>query len=480
MPLSPEPPIPPGGRGPRVSAAGTYAGRMLRLSDTRHRQATAIEPSRRGQLRVYSCGPDAGRDAHLGDLRTALLADLIRRAAQRHRLSVLTCQDIADVGDAGVEDAGEDSPSARRNEDAFEADCSALNIRPPDYSPRASESIGLITDLIGKLISGGHAYATADGSVYFDARSFPGYGELSGRSLDELSSGGGPGPGERAFRGDWVLWQGVPAGGAPGWPAPWGPGRPGRPAQRSAISLNCLGDVIDVRVGRGDLLVPGHEQERAQSDSLAGHEVVRTWVHGGPVLFEGREMPASGGPAGPAVLLAELGPRGLDPLALRLVFLRRHYRQQLDLTWPALADADRALRRWREQVADWATHPSRPMSARHVTEMAGAFDDDLDSPAALAALQALARSSDVPPGAKFETFAHIDQLFGLDLARDIGRPPPPLPLPAGAGDLLAQRAAAREGGDLAGASRLTEELASRGVTVTDTPVGQHWTVERGD
>jgi cysteinyl-tRNA synthetase len=444
---------------------------MLRLSDSRHRQATAIAPSRRGQLRVYSCGPTAGKDAHIGDLRTALLADLIRRTAQRHRLSVLTCQDIADVGDVA-----EDGQSARRHEDAFQSDCSALNIRPPDYSPRASESIGLMTDLIGKLISGGHAYATAGGSVYFDAPSFPGYGELSGHRLDDLSSGDGPGR-EQRFHGDWVLWQGVPAGGQLSWPAPWGQGRPSRPAQCSAISLNCLGDVIDVHIGHVDLLVPDHERERAQSDSVAGHEVVRTWVHGGQTLFEGRELAAS---AGHVVLLAELAPRGLDPLALRLAFLRQHYRQQLDLTWPALADADRALRRWREQVADWATHPSRPMSARHVTEMAGAFDDDLDSPAAIAALQALARSRDVPPGAKFETFAHVDQLFGLDLARDVGRTAPPLPLPAGADRLLAQRAAAREGDDETSASRLTDELASRGVTVTDTPVGQHWTVERGD
>jgi cysteinyl-tRNA synthetase len=451
---------------------------MLRLSDTRHRQATVVEPSRRGQLRVYSRGPAVDRDGHIGSLRTALLADLIRRTAQRHRLSVLTCQDVADLSDTSQ--VAQDGQTARRHEDTFEADCSALNIRPPDYSPRASESISLTTDMIAELISGGHAYATADGSVYFDARSFPAYGELSGRRLDELACGhrpGGEADGELRSPADWPVWRGVPEGGQAGWPAPWGRGRPSRSAECSAISLNCLGDVIDVHTGHADLLFPDEENERAQSESVTGHEVVRHWVHGGPVLFEGREMVAS---AGNAVMLAELGPRGLDPLALRLAFLRHAYRQQLDLTWPTLADADRTLRQWREQVADWATHQSRPMSARHVAEIADAFDDDLDSPAAIAALQALGRSSAVPPGSKFETFAHVDQLFGLDLAREVGRTPPPLPLPAGADRLLAQRAAAREGDDKASADRLTDELARRRVTVTDTPAGQHWTVERGD
>jgi len=120
-------------------------------------------------------------------------------------------------------------------------------------------------------------------------------------------------------------------------------------------------------------------------------------------------------------MLADLGQRGLDPLALRLAFLERRYRERLDLTWPGLTEADRTLRQWREQVADWATHPSRPMSAPHVAEIAGAFDDDLNAPAALAVLRDLASTADISPGAKFETFAHVDQLLGLDLVREVGR-----------------------------------------------------------
>jgi cysteinyl-tRNA synthetase len=431
---------------------------MFRLYDTRSRQAEQIDPARRGQLRVFSCGLPAYRYAHIGDLRTALLADLIRRAAHRHRLSVLVCQGSNDVRHPA---SGGQLSDRRAYADALLADCSALNIRPPDYAPRASESIGLIADIIAGLISGGHAYAIADGSVYFDARSLPGYGD----------------PGDHA---DWALWQSAPGDRELTWAAPWGRGVPGRDIACSAMSLHYLGDVIDVHTGGIDLRFPHHENERAQSDSAAGHEVVGHWVHGAPVLFEGTVLESTvlESTAGTGVLLADLAQRGLDPLALRLAFLEHRYRERLDLTWQGLADADRALRGWREQVANWATHPSRPMSAHHVTEIADAFDDDLDTPAAMRVLRGLGSATEVPPGSKFETFAHVDQLFGLDLAREVGRTPPPVPLPAGAERLLTERAAAREGQDWASADRLTEELGRRGVTVTDTPAGQHWTVER--
>jgi cysteinyl-tRNA synthetase len=470
---------------------------VLRLYDTRRQQAEQIEPTRRSQLRVYSCGPTVDRYAHLGNLRTFLLPDLIRRTAHRHRVTVLACESITDVGhladDGQLDAAGEDKvlaaaraagkPAlelARYYADACRADCSALNIRPPEHSPRASESIGLMTELIARLISAGHAYPAGDGSVYFDARSFAGYGELSGHRLDDAPARAGRDDGlhpGRRFYGDWALWQGAPASGELTWTAPWGPGFPGWHIECSAMSLHHLGDVIDIHTGGTDLRFPHHENIRAQSNSLTGHEVVRHWVHGGQLWFDGARMAPS---AGNVVLLADLVARGLDPLALRLAFLEHRYRQQLNLTWAALAAADATLRRWRQQVSDWATHPSRPMSAPHVAQMAGAFDDDLDTPAAIRALRALAASTRVAPGSKFETFAHIDQLFGLDLARDLGRPPAPLPLPPRGQALLAQRAAALEQEDGAGADRLQEELAGLGVTVSDTPAGQHWTVERAD
>lgn len=491
---------------------------MLRLYDTRTKQVEPIEPARRGRLSVYSCGPTVYRPAHVGNLRSYLLADLIRRTAGRHRLLVTSCQNITDVGhlvdDTEIDPEGEDkvvvqaqaegkSPLdlARYYEEGFHADRAALNIHPADFYPRASECIGMMIDLIARLIDSGHAYPVPSGSVYFDARSFPGYGELSGNRLADLrpgyrsaARGGQPRAGqpragqpragqpragqqsvgpEKRFHADWALWKAAPASRELTYAAPWGTGFPGWHTECSAMSLHYLGETIDVHTGGIDLRFPHHEDERAQSNSVTGHEVVQHWVHGEHLLFEGRKMAKS---TGNVVLLADLPARGLDPLALRFAFLDHRYRQQLNLTWAVLEAADRTVRRWRERVAEWARSPSKAMCAQYVSEFTAAFDDDLDTPAALRVLRSLEKDSEVPPGSKFETFAYADHLLGLDLARDIGREPAPRPLPDRAAQLLEARAAARAAADWATADRLRDQLGTLGVTVTDTPHGQTWIV----
>ncbi len=464
---------------------------MLRLTDTRTRRIEEIRPATPGLLRMYACGPTVYRFAHVGNLRSYLLADLIRRVAERHRLRVELVQNITDVGhlvdDREIDPSGEDKvlaaaraegrsafELARFYEDAFHRDLAALNIRPAAAYPRASDSIDLIQDLIGRLVDAGHAYA-AEGSVFFDARSFPSYGALSGNRLDELRPGHRTPPGEEApgkrFHADWALWKGAAANRAMVWGSPWGPGFPGWHLECSAMSLRHLGEVIDVHTGGIDLRFPHHEDERAQSNSVAGREVVRHWVHGEHLLADGRKMAKS---TGNVVLLADLPARGLDPLALRLFFLSGRYRQQLNLTWNALEAADKTLRRWRARVAEWAEHPSKPMCAGYVPEVYDAFDDDLDTPAALQVLRRIERDGEIPPGSKFEMFAHLDALFGLDLVRDVGRPaaPAPPPLPTEAVGLLEARATARAARDWPAADRLRERLAALGVQVTDTPSGQ--------
>jgi cysteinyl-tRNA synthetase len=479
---------------------------VFRLYDTRTRQVEEIRPGPAGLLRMYSCGPTVYRYAHVGNLRTYLLADLIRRNAEhRHHLTVLTCQNITDVGhltDDGAATPGTTSQEgedkilaqaraegrsalelARFYERAFVADCSALNLRPAEHSPRASEEIGLMTDMISRLIEAGYAYPASDGSVYFDARSFPGYGELSGNRLTDLRPAGArpadprrPRPADEAekrFHADWALWKGAAEGRELTWPAPWGTGFPGWHIECSALSLHYLGETFDIHTGGIDLRFPHHEDERAQSNSVTGHEVVRHWVHGEHLLFDGRKMAKS---TGNVVLVSDLADRGLDPLALRLVFLEHRYRQQMNLTWDTLSAADRTLRRWRELVAEWANSPSKPMCAQVTAQIAAAFDDDLDTPAALRALRRLEQDPQTPPGSKFESFAHADQLLGLDLARDIGRAPVRPLLPDGARHRLAARQEARAAGDWATADRLRDELASLGVSVSDTPAGQEWRI----
>jgi cysteinyl-tRNA synthetase len=468
---------------------------VFRLYDTKTRSVVEIIPARRGELRMYTCGPTVYRDAHVGNLRSYLLSDLIRRTAERHGLSVIVCQNITDVGhladDEQIDPEGEDKilaqaraegksalEIARFYEDAFKADCRALNIAPPDFAPRASESIELMTDLIGTLIDSGHAYVADTGSVYFDARSFADYGAISGNRLDSLRPGHrfeGAVDEHKRFHADWALWKGAATGRELTWQTPWGTGFPGWHTECSAMSLEYLGNVIDIHTGGIDLRFPHHEDERAQSNSVAGRDVVRHWVHGEHVLFEGRKMAKS---TGNVVLLADLAERGLDPLAARLAFLEHRYRQQLNLTWPTLEAADATLRRWRERVATWANEPSKPMCADYAARIFGALDDDLDTPAALIALRELAKDRDVPAGSKFETFVAADQVLALELARDIGRVPAPQVLPDGAEDLLEARIAARAEKDFAASDQLRAQLADLGVAVADTPEGQIWSLTR--
>ena len=469
---------------------------MLHLTDTRTRQPEPIGPARGGALRVYACGPTVYRFQHVGNLRTFLLGDLITRVGETlHDWRVELVQNITDVGhladDTGIELAGEDKmllaakaegkdpfEIARFYEEQFHADCAAVNIRPAARYPRASECIGLIIDLIQTLLDKEHAYVGDDGSVFFDARSFPSYGALSGNRLEDLRAGHRADAEELAvgkrFHADWALWKHAGRQRQMVWDTPWGPGFPGWHIECSAMSLHYLGETFDLHLGGIDLRFPHHEDERAQSESAVGHEVVRRWVHGEHLLAEGRKMAKS---TGNVVLVRDVEERGFDPLALRLFFLTGRYRQQMNLTWDALAGADRRLQRWRARVAEWAEAPSAAMSGEYVDRLRRAFDDDLDTPTALVVLADLEKDAALAPGAKFETFAWVDRILGLDLARDIGKAPASAAdLPDGATELLERRAAARAAKDWSMADALRDELAAQGVRVTDGPDGQTWSL----
>jgi cysteinyl-tRNA synthetase len=464
--------------------------------DTRTRRPEEVQPESGNRLRVYACGPTVYRFQHVGNLRTFLLGDLVVRVGETlHGWQVQLVQNITDVGhladDTGIDLAGEDKmllaareegrdpfEIARFYEAQFLEDCAALNIRPADVYPRASECIDLMVALIETLIDKGHAYVGTDGSVYFDARSFPSYGAISGNRLEDLRAGHRQDAEELAagkrFHADWALWKHAGAQRQMVWETPWGKGFPGWHVECSAMSLHHLGDTFDVHTGGIDLRFPHHEDERAQSNAAVGHEVVRHWVHGEHLLADGRKMAKS---TGNVVLVRDVIERGFDPLALRLFFLTGRYRQQMNLTWDAVAAADRRLRRWRAKVAEWAESPSTAMCADYVQRLRDAFDDDLDTPTAFVALADLEKAPDIPAGSKFETFAWVDRVLGLDLVRDVGRPRDVVAdLPDGAAELLERRAAARAAKDWSGSDELRDTLAGLGVAVTDGPNGQSWSV----
>ena len=471
----------------------------MQLYDTRARQVVPIVPTTPGLLRIYACGPTVYRDAHVGNMRTFLLTDLIRRVAELEGLQTVLVQNITDVGhmadDTGLgaaggvdegQGAGEDKvlaqasqegrgalDIARHYEDAFHRDCAALNIRPADHYPRASESIDLMIELIATLMERGHAYVGGDGSVFFAAQTCPDYGALSGNRLNQLKPGhrfeGGVDPAKR-FHADWALWK--RAGDTRTqlvWDTPWGRGFPGWHTECSAMSLALLGPVIDIHTGGIDLRFPHHEDERAQSNGVTGTEVVQHWVHGEHLLFEGRKMSKS---AGNVVLVQHLAERGLDPLALRLAFLSHRHRQQMNLTWEVLAGADATIRRWRERVAAWATGPSAPMPAEARERFLACIGDDLDLPRALQVVRDVERDPSLPDGARMEFLLFADRVLGLDLAREIGAAPAVVAIPAEVQALLDERAAARASRDWAASDRLRDAIGDLGWAVRDTADGQ--------
>jgi cysteinyl-tRNA synthetase len=465
---------------------------VLRLMDTRTRSVEDIVPASPGLLRIYACGPTVYRYAHVGNLRTFLLTDLIRRTAVVQGLRVQLVQNITDVGhlqdDTNLDADGEDKllaqaraedkdpfAIARFYENAFHRDLALLGVHPADDYPRASECIDLMLAMISVLVERGYAYVGGDGTVYFSAESFPSYGALSGNKLSELRAGHRADAAELAkgkrFHADWALWKRAGENREMTWDSPWGRGFPGWHIECSAMSLELLGPTIDIHTGGIDLRFPHHEDERAQSNSFAGKEVVKHWVHGEHLLFEGRKMAKS---TGNVVLLSDVVDRGYDPLALRLAFLGTRYRQQANLSWAEIAGAHKTLSRWRAAVAAWAEEPSKPRCAEVQQGVLDAFTDDLDTPRALQLLRTFERDDTMPAGCKFETFAWADRLLGLDLARDVGKAP--AALPAGAPELLEQRAAARAGKDFPSSDRLRDELAGLGVLVKDTRSGQEWTL----
>ena len=449
---------------------------MLRLYETRSREVLPIEGSE-GNLKVYCCGPTVYRDAHVGNLRTFLLSDLISRAARVAGLKVTLIQNITDVGHMAtdLEDkilAQSKSESldpfviARKYEERFHVDLQRLNIQPADMYPRASENIPLMIIAIEKLIADGFAYVASDGNVYFAAQSFPTYGAISGNRLDSLKPGHRyeySEDGTKRFHADWALWKLARNRTEMIWATPWGDGYPGWHIECSAMSIQYLGQKIDLHVGGIDLRFPHHENERAQSNALTGSETVTHWIHGEHLLFEGRKMSKS---AGNVLLLQDVIDRGLDPLAARLAFLENRYRSQMDLTWASLEAAHLTLRRWRTLVQ--AGQNDGEVIADE--DLLAAIYADLDTPRALQRLRAIEKNSDLTPAKKAAIFRFADQLLGLDLSRI----PEIRKLTDEQSQLLQQREIARASKDFAESDRLRSLLEESGLEIQDGPQGQSW------
>jgi len=447
----------------------------MKIYDTKSRELQQVGTTH-DVMNMYCCGPTVYRDAHVGNLRTFLLSDLIVRIATLEGMKVNAIQNITDVGHMSDDFVEHDKmlqqatlekidpfEIARKYEERFHADLARLNIIPANKYPRASESIELMQDLILKLIESGFAYVGDDRSVYFEAQKFSTYGAISGNKLDSLMPGHRyeyHNDGVKRFHADWALWKSAGDRTQMVWESPWGVGFPGWHIECSAMSLDLLEGHVDVHVGGIDLRFPHHENERAQSNAVIGAEAVDLWVHGEHLLFEGRKMSKS---SGNVVLVEDLVSKGIDPLALRLCFLENRYRSQMDLTWNSLQAADETLTRWRTRMSEWSTSNE----ATSDQEIANAFSNDIDTPRAIMRLREIEKSDLLN---RRELFLFADQVLGLDLARPVAKKE----LTDQMQNLLNERVKARSEKRWADSDELRVQLENLGLQIKDTADGQIW------
>ena len=465
----------------------------IKIFDTQSRTNKEISLSNGQYARVYCCGPTVYRDAHVGNLRTFLLSDLITKLIIFNGFKVKVIQNITDVGHMGEDfegnEVGDDKVVAqakkekidpfiiaRKYEDLFHQDLARLNIEPAEVYPRASEEIDGMQELIAELIKSSHAYVGSDKSVYFDAQTFPSYGAISGNKLDSLKPGHRyeyHDDGAKKFHADWALWKAAGDRTTMVWDSPWGIGFPGWHIECSAMSMHYLNKKVDVHIGGIDLRFPHHENERAQSNAASGDEVVDHWVHGEHLLFEGRKMSKS---AGNVVLLQDVIDRGFDPLAVRLCFLENRYRSQMDLSWESIAAADTTIKRWRKKYQEWRqvqdAHVDTTAADKFIADVIADLNDDLDTPRVIVKLRSLEKDESISPMTKANIFEKLDEFFSLGIMRGDKK----VELSDDAQKLLDARNQARQNKDFKLSDQLRDELALLKIKVSDSPEGQSWEV----
>ncbi len=456
----------------------------MRLYNSLTRELDEVRPVTDRHVTIYTCGPTVYRFAHLGNLRTFMLGDLIRRALEFEGYRVTQIMNITDVGHMtdeaspeavdkmalAVEDEGLSALAiAEKYADAVFEEAVAVGIRPADEYPKATEHIPEMIELTQTLIDRGHAYVAESGSVYFDVTSFPGYGKLSGNTLDKLREGHRDLETDATKRNpaDFALWKAAGPGRLMKWDSPWGTGFPGWHIECSAMSMKYLGDRFDIHTGGSDLRFPHNEDEIAQSEGAVGHQVVSIWVHGGHLRQSGQKISKS---TGNTIRVLELIEHGIDPLAFRWLTFQSRYRSEMDFTWDAMDAADAKVKQLRRRMAGWAP------AAAELGERANGYDTrfreavaaDVDMPAAVVVVNEVAGDDDLPVGERYALLASWDAVLGLDLEREStsGWAPSEEMLAK-----MARRDAARAGKDYAASDRLRDELAAMGLEVMDTPDG---------
>ena len=455
---------------------------MLRIYNTLTKCVEEITTVVPGVLRMYTCGPTVYRYAHVGNLRTYLMADCIRRVLECRGYDVVQVKNITDVGHmrqemletggdkvvlAALAEGKTSREIAQYYAESFYRDERELNILPAHHFPWATDHIPEMVVLIGRLLEGGYAYQAGD-NIYFDVSKFRDYGKLSGNVEGGLMEGvrAEVDPLKRSPR-DFTLWKAAEPGREMKWDSPWGEGFPGWHIECSAMSTKYMGEQLDLHTGGVDNIFPHHEDEIAQSEAAFGVPYVRYWVHGQHLLADGVKMAKS---AGNEFILPDLEDRGFDPLSFRYLCLTVRYRHRMNFTFSALRAAERALTSLRDRVWEWQNLPvldSLPQEAEGWRlRFQETVENDLDLPRGLGLVWDLARC-ELPGRAKLELLLEFDRILGLGLEQV----PAKHGLPQQVEATVADRASLREQASYEVADELRSGLATEGYGVWDTSTG---------
>jgi len=472
----------------------------MRIYNTLSRRVEEIIPREANTLKMYSCGPTVYRYIHIGNLRTFIMADWIRRAFEYHGYEVLHVKNITDVGHMRQEvvDRGEDKVLAQARKEgktsrqiadyytaAFHQDEGKLNIEPAKVFPRATDHIPEMIEIVRGLLAKGVAYEV-DGNGYFDIKRFPGYGKLSGNQLENMLAGVREGVvTDRHNPEDFPLWKVAEHGREMAWDSPWGRGFPGWHIECSAMSMKYLGPHFDIHTGGVDNIFPHHEDEIAQSEAYTGEQFANYWVHAQHLLADGQKMAKS---TGNAYTRAEIEARGFDPMSLRYFYTTALYRSRLNFTFRALQASQTALERLRgqayqllQQANQHAVFDSQQLKGdawqeRFLREV----ENDLNMPRAMAVVWSMLADHTSSPTTRLRILLDADRILGFGLKEYLQSDAPSrkqdprtylAAVPAPIAERVHERAALRRRDSYPQADELRQEIAAGGFSLRDTALG---------
>ena len=463
----------------------------FRLYNTMTRSVEPFAPADGDLVRIYSCGPTVYNPAHLGNFRTFLFVDLMRRALRARGWKVRQVMNLTDVDDKIIRRAHEQKKTIREVTEPiteiFHADREYLRIERAEVYPKATDYIPQMIALVERLVASGVAYQAEDGSVYFAIGRFPSYGRLSRLDTRDVKAGARVAQDDYSKENaqDFALWKAAkPEDEAAGaaWDSPWGRGRPGWHLECSAMAIDLLGETLDIHAGGIDLIFPHHEDEIAQSEAATGETFSRFWCHGAFLLTDGTKMAKRLGN-----VTTVQGMRGarIPAAAIRHFVFNTHYRKELNLSEEALEASINAVTRvgdFADRLASAAggTPELAEAAAAAVAQVEAALFDDLNAPNALAALFTFITRANAELDrrgtdnraleAAQAAFARINEILDIVPDRAVDDPA----LVSWVEERLAARRAARERRDFAESDRIRAELVARWIAIEDGPGGTKW------